>query len=136
MQAPNRKAVMGFAFEMARHAPKSTLWHVERLLRYGRTQGQFWEDFSNGPQVQQMHYESDDAFARRYKETHDRWQNVEMPKREMKMQKTRKRIVELLTEIDCRSVFSSDPRGNTVKVIPPDGYTNDWGHEGICVPTS
>jgi hypothetical protein len=27
-------------------------------------------------------------------------------------------------------------RGNTIKVVMPDGYTNDWGREGLCVPTS
>lgn len=33
-------------------------------------------------------------------------------------------------------VFSGDPRGCTVKLVFADGYTNDFGKEGYCVPTS
>lgn len=33
-------------------------------------------------------------------------------------------------------VFQGDPRGATVKLTVPSGYTNDWGNEGVCVPTS
>lgn len=33
-------------------------------------------------------------------------------------------------------VFQGDPRGATVKLQVPSGYTNDWGQEGICVPGS
>lgn len=32
-------------------------------------------------------------------------------------------------------VFSGDPRGACVKLKVPSGRTNDWGQEGICVPT-
>lgn len=31
-------------------------------------------------------------------------------------------------------IFHGDPRGCVVKLTVPDGYTNDWGAEGICVP--
>ena len=30
---------------------------------------------------------------------------------------------------------SGDPRGACVKLRVPSGKTNDWGQEGICVPT-
>lgn len=33
-------------------------------------------------------------------------------------------------------IFSGDPRGATVKIKVPSGYSNSWGGEGICVPTS
>jgi hypothetical protein len=33
-------------------------------------------------------------------------------------------------------IFSGDPRGCTVKLTFEDGFTNDLGHEGYCVPTS
>lgn len=33
-------------------------------------------------------------------------------------------------------VFSGDPRGCTVKLVFADGFTNDFGKEGYCVPTS
>jgi hypothetical protein len=26
-----------------------------------------------------------------------------------------------------------DPRGATVKLLPPSGATNDWGQTGLCV---
>ena len=32
--------------------------------------------------------------------------------------------------------LGGDPRGCTVKLVARSGYTNDWGREGICVPTS
>lgn len=31
------------------------------------------------------------------------------------------------------AVFQGDPRGATVKLLPPSGATNDWGREGLCV---
>lgn len=33
-----------------------------------------------------------------------------------------------------RVLFSGDPRGCTVKIVCPNGFTNDWGKEGVCVP--
>ena len=35
----------------------------------------------------------------------------------------------------CGVKFSGDPRGATVKLVLPNGKTNDWGNEGWCVPT-
>lgn len=35
----------------------------------------------------------------------------------------------------CGVVFSGDPRGCTVKLLMPNGETNDFGKEGWCVPT-
>lgn len=32
-------------------------------------------------------------------------------------------------------IFSGDPRGCTVKLTFKDGFTNDFGKEGYCVPT-
>jgi hypothetical protein len=31
--------------------------------------------------------------------------------------------------------FNGDPRGAVVKLSVPSGRTDDWGREGICVPT-
>lgn len=47
-----------------------------------------------------------------------------------------KRITDLVNSVKCGVVFSGDPRGCTVKVVVADGYTNDMGREGICVPTA
>jgi len=33
-------------------------------------------------------------------------------------------------------IFSGDPRGITVKITVPSGKTDDYGREGICVPTA
>lgn len=32
-------------------------------------------------------------------------------------------------------MFSGDPRGCTVKIRLPSGYSDSWGGEGFCVPT-
>lgn len=32
-----------------------------------------------------------------------------------------------------RPIFQYDPRGATVKLAVPDGFTDDWGREGICL---
>ena len=31
--------------------------------------------------------------------------------------------------------FNGDPRGSVVKIAVPSGYSDDWGGEGVCVPT-
>lgn len=49
--------------------------------------------------------------------------------------KVRNEIVKLVHRLGVMNiVFSGDPRGCTVKLIFKDGYTNDWGREGYCVP--
>lgn len=48
----------------------------------------------------------------------------------------RKSIEDVAKQHGCKGViFSGDPRGCTVKLILPDGSTNDWGKEGWCIPT-
>lgn len=71
------------------------------------------------------------------------WCNVEMTERQEKYWQRRESLIErrirqLCTELgpDFEPIFDGDPRGNTVKVKVPSGRTNDWGKEGICVPTS
>jgi len=44
-------------------------------------------------------------------------------------------ITRLLTPFNVKPSFQGDPRGACVKLIAPSGYTNDWGRQGICVPT-
>jgi hypothetical protein len=48
----------------------------------------------------------------------------------------RKQLREQAADMGCGVRFSGDPRGCTVRLILPDGFTNDWGHEGYCVPTT
>jgi hypothetical protein len=60
--------------------------------------------------------------------------------RELTVQEIRKdencmaEIIAILAPLDCEAKFNGDPRGCVVKIRVPDGYTNDWGREGICVP--
>ena len=35
-----------------------------------------------------------------------------------------------------KAIFSGDPRGCVLKIKVPSSKTDDWGHEGICVPSS
>lgn len=37
-------------------------------------------------------------------------------------------------KIGCGVIFSGDPRGCTAKLVMPDGHTNDFGREGLCIP--
>jgi hypothetical protein len=46
-------------------------------------------------------------------------------------------IAEVAERIGAKGVvFSGDPRGCTVKIVCRNGFTNDWGKEGVCVPTN
>ena len=68
------------------------------------------------------------------------WCNEEMSDRRTRYMEHReelleKRIRAIVSELGLAGVtFSGDPRGATVKVLLPSGKTNDWGHEGYCVP--
>jgi hypothetical protein len=45
-----------------------------------------------------------------------------------------KRLDTLADSMGCGIAYQGDPRGCTVKLTFPDGFTNDWGREGYCVP--
>lgn len=63
--------------------------------------------------------------------------NEPWTERDQRKQDRIKGMVEQLCKIHgTMPRFSNDPRGAVVKIAVPDGYTNDWGREGICVPTS
>jgi hypothetical protein len=92
---------------------------AQKLLRYGATLWRIAENQCNGYQT--YDYKWDERAAKRDEEKETR---------------IVARIEKLCAEIGCKAVFQGDPRGNTLKIQVPDGYTNDWGREGICVPTS
>ncbi len=51
------------------------------------------------------------------------------------LRRNRKNILMVAKAIGCKGVqFQGDPRGCTVKLIFSDGFTNDFGKEGYCVP--
>jgi hypothetical protein len=76
-----------------------------------------------------------------YKAIQEKWCNEPLSEKKeayyLKREKNiEQRITEFLATIDAKPTFGGDPRGATVKIICPDGFTDDWGHEGLCVPTS
>lgn len=61
--------------------------------------------------------------------------NRELTEKEIRKQENvQMDIIAICADADVKPVFSGDPRGCTVKLQVPDGTTNDWGREGICVP--
>ena len=90
-----------------------------RLMRYGATLGRIAENQCNG-------YQSWD-----YK-----WDEAASLRDEKKEGRIKAKVTKLCEQFGCKPVFSGDPRGHVLKIQVPDGYTNDWGREGICVPTS
>jgi hypothetical protein len=92
---------------------------AQKLMRYGATLGRIAENECNGYQDWQGNWDAKAA-------AHD----------EAKEARIRLKVTNLCAEFGCKPVFQGDPRGNTLKIVVPDGYTNDWGREGICVPTS
>jgi hypothetical protein len=75
----------------------------------------------------------------RFASTHQRLAvtacNRELTEKEIRKQETvMMDIIEMCADADVKPLFGGDPRGCTVKLQVPDGYTNDMGQEGICVP--
>lgn len=102
------KAKLEFVFAMAKHSA-ATMWDLQRLMRYGATHNRLMVEYCNVGQS---------------------------PERESKLTRTEQAIQKIVKSFGAIARFQGDPRGNTVKIVVPDGYTNDWGKEGICVPTS
>ena len=92
---------------------------AQRLMRYGATYAGIQERACNGHQDWQGNW--DEAAAKRD---------------ELKEERLEARITKLCKEFDCVPEFQGDPRGATIKIKVSDGFTNDWGHVGICVPGS
>jgi hypothetical protein len=88
-------------------------------MRYGATLGRIAENQCNG-----------------YQTWDHKWDEKAAKADEAKEERIRTKVIKLCESIGVSAVFQGDPRGNTLKISVPDGYTNDWGREGICVPTS
>ena len=131
MQKATQKARWEFIHLIMKHTtvPEGEAQRAAlRLLRYGATYGRIAEFECSAPDARY----GQDEYNKRMQERYEREQ--------ARLEKKETRITELVNElckaIGCKAVFSGDPRGNTIKIAVPDGYTNDWGKEGICVPTS
>lgn len=101
---------------------------AKRLMRYGATYGRIQEDACNGPDF----VYGNDALnnQRQYMWEQRRAQDA---KKEARIEA---KVTELCATIGCKPIFQGDPRGNTIKIQMSDGFTNDWGNDGVCVPTS
>jgi len=63
------------------------------------------------------------------------WEGAEDGEHPPIVQKCRASISEIAKDLGAAGViFSGDPRGCTVKLTFTDGYTNDFGGEGYCIP--
>jgi len=92
---------------------------AQRLLRYGATLGRIAERQCNGHQTWD-----------------GQWDEKAAAQDDAKEERIQTAVKKLCESIGVTPIFGGDPRGNTLKIQVPDGYTNDWGREGICVPTS
>lgn len=91
--------------EAPKHLPNATPGGLQRLISLARRHHKLQEDACNG-EVPEDH-DADNEAA----------------------------ITRLAVKMGAKAVhFSGDPRGCTVKLVCSDGYTDDWGREGFCVP--
>lgn len=119
MASATTKDKMEFAYLMAHHSG-ATMGQLQRLLRYG----------ASYHSVQERHCNGDCPYP--HLPTRAGGENCS---KEMALEIKMLEIVKSWGS-DFAIKFGGDPRGCTVKIVVPDGYTNDWGREGICVPTA
>jgi hypothetical protein len=92
---------------------------AELLMRYGATLHRLAEELCNG-----------------YQDYQGNWDAKRTEQSEKKQARIEAKATLVAEAIGGKAIFQGDPRGCVLKVIFPDGYMNDWGREGICVPTS
>jgi hypothetical protein len=97
----------------------SVFQFAEKLMRYGATLGRIAENQCNGYQTYDF-----------------KWDERAAARDAAKEERIQKKVTELCALFGCVPIFQGDPRGNTLKIACGDGFTNDWGKEGISVPTS
>ena len=105
--------------------PYSARVHAAQLLmRHARTYSRIQEAVCNG--VEWLTYDTNESFGKR-QDRHEKW----CEKRDQQLEK---RIRAIASGLGFGVIFDGDPRGCTVKLTVPSGYTNDWGKAGLCVP--
>ena len=92
---------------------------AELLMRYSATLHRLAEELCNG-----------------YQDYKGNWDEKRTLAAEKKQERIEKRAQQVASAIGGKVITGGDPRGCVLKVIFPDGFTNDWGREGICVPVS
>ena len=106
-----------FVSIMTREVPGVRTADLGELMRLARRHGRIAERECNGHQTPSGDW--DEAAAKRDEQASER---VEA------------RITAICERIGCKADFSGDPRGATVKLIVPSGYSDSWGGVGVCVP--
>jgi hypothetical protein len=102
---------------------------AQRLLRYGATLGRIAEQDCNGPNP------PNGLSAEQYNRIQERWEKF-MDGEHAKEERIESKVREICTRFGCKPVFSGDPRGCVLKIAMPDGYSNSFGGDGLCVPTA
>lgn len=92
---------------------------AELLMRYSATLHRLAEELCNG-----------------YQDWQGNWDAKRTSLAEKKQERIERKAAQVAAAIGGKVITSGDPRGCVLKVVFPDGYTNDWGKEGICVPTN
>ncbi len=120
-----RTETNGMEVHQRRMAAKAA---ADLLMRHGKTYARIQEMMCNG--VGTWYGESNESFSKR-QSRHEAYTE----KRDKQLEA---RITAICAELGPGfvPVFNGDPRGCTVKIQVPSGKTDDWGKEGICVPTA
>jgi hypothetical protein len=135
MQRATQKERFKFVQLLTTHS-EATVNDARRLMRYGATLGRIAETECNSPDYPAYAWQLPEAERLEcFKRIDQRYQQM-LDRLEKKEERIRLKVEQLCAQFGCKPVFSGDPRGATLKIQVPDGYTNDWGKEGICVPTS
>ncbi len=108
-------------------------WHTGQraaslLLRHGKTYARIQEGHCNGCGT--YYNEDPKRFALRQAKF-----EAALEKRESQLENRMRTIVADLG-VGFGVIFNGVPRGSTVKVTVPSGKTDDWAHEGLCVPSA
>jgi len=127
----NTKAKLEFVWAMARNT-RATVRQCEALMRYAATLQRLAEDDCNIAT-------DDEGLAARESKRRQMRGRIRAVCDDIGKQHTD--LCYRRNECACPAehvpipVFSGDPRGAVLKIRVPSGYTNDWGKEGICVPS-
>jgi hypothetical protein len=100
------REMLEFGLAMGRHST-ATLYDIREIIRYGATYRRFAITACN----------RELSFAEM-----KRWGACT------------NHLLRICSELGLKAILGGDPRGCVVKIQVPDGFTNDFGNEGICVP--
>ena len=121
-------------YHLAKHSPFLPS-EITKLMRLAATHRRLCEMECNGEGTTVLR-PRDDGYGNPVPRSEYGWGDRDEAKR--------KRVEERIADVcnlpigrcrpgDVRARFQYDPRGATVKIAVPDGFTDDWGKEGICL---